>query len=69
MDKIKLLRWVQKGMPVDVDGKIMFLHHAAVMDPSEEYCLVCDKNPYLDDYDGTEVMISSIKVKSINPIL
>jgi hypothetical protein len=69
MDKMKLLKWVQDGLPVDVKGKKMFLHYAAVLDPSGEFCLLLDKNPYDPNHDGSVVSISSADVKDVTPML
>ena len=65
MDKTKILKWVQKGMPVKADGKNWFLHAAGTMDPSGQYCLVCDKNAYAPDHDGSTVTVSAVEVKNL----
>lgn len=69
MNKIKLLKWVQDGMPVSVDGKKQFLHPGATLDPSGEYCLVCDKNAFGDHHDGSEVVVSAVEIKTLTPLI
>lgn len=69
MDKIALLKWVQKGMPVTADGKKWFLHNVGTLDPSGQYCLVCDKNAYADNHDGSTVTVSAVEVKNLELLL
>jgi len=69
MDKLKILRWVAKYMPVDVGGKQMYLHAAALLDPTEEFCLVCDKNPYEVTEDIHEVVVSLAETSKVKLLI
>lgn len=68
-DTLKILRWVSKYMPVSVNGKEMYLHAAALLDPTEEYCLACDKNPYEKTEEVHEVTVTLVRTKDIKLLI
>jgi hypothetical protein len=71
MDKQKILQWVTKHMPVDVDGKTFFLHAAALIDPKDEYLWVFDKDPYKqeDITDIEPIVIKPVENKKVKLLI
>lgn len=67
MDKLKIIKWVSEYMPIEVDKKKMYLHAAGLLDPTGEFCIVCDNHPY--EENTKEITATLVKVSDVTLLM